>query len=357
MRWAVLTLNSQGIDIGMQLYEMGRDREDFEVDIYTNKPTDREEVRLFELPVSQFYEQMSDGYDAIIYIMAMGIIVRSIQPRDKRYDKPVICIQLRGEYVIPVIGGHLGGANEVATQIAEHLGAQAVITTASDLCQLDSVDMIAKKKGWSLLDMEGAKKVTADWVEGKKSLILSEVPLEGLSLEAEHIHAVYDSKAWFESDLKEDYTSLLMITSNKKGNIAKQLHIERHVQLIPKHLVLGIGCRKGISYEHIHASVNRFMMEAGYYEEAIGMVASIDLKREEEGIVKWAEHKQVPFVTYTAADLDDVMDKFEGSRFVQSVTGSRGVCMPAGYIASNYGECVVKKQVDNGVTLSLWKRR
>lgn len=360
MRWAILTLNRQGIGIGQQLYAAGLNQENLVIDIYTNKPIQEARIKKYEEPVSTFYERMSPHYDAVIYIMAMGIIVRSIQPIDKRYDKPVICIQLRGEYVIPVIGGHLGGANEIAVQIADYLGAQAIITTASDLCQIDSVDMIAKKKGWVLMDMNGAKCVTADWVEGKNALILSEVDLDTIALNEHYMDVIQDTESdtWMKRYSLEGYTSLLLVTA-KKGCESSWMDAREysHVQLIPKNLVLGIGCKKGVSDKHIQASISVFMEAAGYYEEGIGMVASIDIKKEEPGIVAWAQGHDIPFVTFSAAQLDKEMDRFESSNFVQSVTGSRGVCMPAGYIASDYGQCLVKKQAFDGVTLCLWKRR
>ena len=244
--------------------------------------------------------------DALIFIGATGIAVRSIAPyvASKKSDPAVLVIDECGRFVISLLSGHLGGANELALKAAEILHAVPVVTTATDLHQRFAVDVFAKKNYCSIFNMKAAKEVSAALLAGKNVGFYSEFPVEGKLPEGLVLcdeygkpvrHAQDDILKDEESfggcgDLCRNTGSIMADEAKTDCGVAVTVHTSCRpfpstTQVVPKCLTLGMGCRKGKDAEGIAEAAQKVLDRSGLYKEAFEQIASIDLKKDEQGIL------------------------------------------------------------------------
>lgn len=275
---------------------------------------------------------------ALIFVGAMGIAVRTIAPyiKSKLTDSPVIVVDEKGQFVIPILSGHVGGANELAHKIAEHLGAVAVITTATDINDVFAVDVFAVKNGLEILNKKGIQAVSSKILEGERATI--SFPLEkSRKLPQELIYIDYPPKIHVDIIISEDDELL------KKATFP----------LRPKKKILGIGCKKGKSCEDIEELVD----ECGVDMNQIYAVASIDIKKNETGIIQFSNKYRIEFLTYTKEELMKIEGDFSASEFVNSTVGVDNVCERSALLcAGKNGRILQKKTAKNGVTLAVAER-
>ncbi len=279
--------------------------------------------------LAQWTAEQFAAADALIFVGAAGIAVRAIAPhiKSKATDPAVIVVDECGRFVVPVLAGHLGGANSLARRIAAAIGAEAVITTATDANGVFAVDEWARKNGWSVLEPERIKNVSAKLLAGQSVYYKSRWPITGEAPAG--IVAAQDEKPDFVLDWRTDIEP-------------QALHI------LPRVLALGVGCRRGISAEAIEAA---FALR-GVPAAAIFTVASIDLKQNEAGLHEFCKMHDWPITFYTAQQLQAVPGQFMASEFVAKTTGVDNVCERAAALAAG-GELVGCKQAANGVTTAL----
>ena len=280
--------------------------------------------------------------DAVIFIGACGIAVRSIAPHitGKKTDPAVLVIDECGKFVISLLSGHLGGANELAQRVSEILGAVCVVTTATDLHHRFAVDMFAKKNGCAILGMKSAKEISAALLAGETVGFYSDFPCEG-ELPQGLVSCGCQGKT--QNGQQMDLGVCVTIHKNVRP-FASTVHV------IPPAAVLGIGCRKGREYEGILAAAERLLEKEGLFREAVCGAASVDLKKEEPGIQRLVREWDIPFFTYSAEQLMEAKGDFTPSAFVRSVTGADNVCERSAVLASDGGRLLVKKQAADGVT-------
>jgi len=301
------------------------------------------------LPGISVQGSLSDGIgewfgkvDAVVFFCAVGIAVRMIAPylHHKSVDPAVVAIDEAGKFCIPILSGHMGGANELAKRIAAGLGAVSVITTATDRENKFSVDDFARKNKLTISSWELAKEISADILEGKYIKMDSEYPVGG--------------ECPREVQLSEGLTG--------KGRICISPHVltgrytEKILQLIPKWYVVGIGCRKDTAKGQIAAAVEKFLEEEGILPEAVESLASIDLKKGEQGLLDYCREKELPFLTYPAEVLQRAEGAFSESAFVEQVTGVSCVCERSAVTAAQ-GELLCRKRIYGGVTIALAARK
>lgn len=275
--------------------------------------------------------------DAIVFIGAAGIAVRAIAPfiSSKDRDPAVLVIDETGRYIIPVLSGHIGGANRLAGIIADILSGQAVITTATDLRRMFAVDSWAVANGCHISNVGQIKYISAALLNGEQVGLVSDFPVDG-SL-PEGLNYSTDNRM-----------GICIAARNKKS-------FEHTLHLVPKQYVLGIGCRKNIQYEALLNFVNTILAGNGIQVFEIEAIASIDLKSEEEALLTLSRQWKVPFYTYTAKELLQVTGDFNHSDFVKEVTGADNVCERAAVKASN-GKLTVRKLSENGITAAIAKK-
>lgn len=293
------------------------------------------------LPFGSFSKEVFHESSSLVFIGAMGICVRSIAPfaEDKHTDPAVVCIDSTGKYVIPVLSGHIGGANDLSKELANLLGAEAIITTQSDNTNLWPLDTLGKKYDWTLIAKDSNAAIST-FVNGKPTALLLDIRDKGTDyLERtvpSHVSIFYS----FEAIPQQDY-ELLMIVSPKQYDTS--IHT---ITYIPKVLHLGMGCRKDMQgdptvvYEHI----KDVLRDKRLYPEALADVNTIDLKKCEPVLTLLAYGvMECPFHTYTSEELKDIPVP-NPSEKVLEVTESSSVSEASAIYAAHGGPLLVEKQ-------------
>ncbi|WP_297959584.1 cobalt-precorrin 5A hydrolase [uncultured Ruminococcus sp.] len=271
--------------------------------------------------------------DAFIFVCACGIAVRAVAPflGTKADDPAVIVMDDCGRFVIPVLSGHIGGANRLAEVLAEHLGSTAVITTATDVGGSFSPDSFAVANGLIITDLAAAKEIAAEVLDEEKI---------GFSSEYRH------------GGLPDELTEFgICRTGIYVGTEPDVKPFDVTLRLVPRNIVLGIGCKKGTSAEAIEEAVSSALEGAGIDPRRVREAASIDLKAQEEGLLGFCEKLGVPLRTYSAQELMAVKGDFDASDFVLETTGADNVCERSAVLCSG-GKLVMGKTADGGVTVA-----
>lgn len=305
---------------------------DWEIEAYAPARMAHAPFRPIPQPSEAFYGEQFRHSDALIFLSACGIAVRSIAPhlKNKTEDPAVICLDEMGRYVIPLLSGHIGGANALAQRLAAALGATAVITTATDIHQRFSVDSWAVRENLQISSMQTAKAISAAILEGDLPFC-SDFPIRG-SLPA---------------GLYEGSSGALGICVSYR----LQAPFAETLRLIPRVLHLGVGCRRGISSSAILAAICQLFEKEGLELRSIAHLASIDLKADEEGLLELSEEKQWPISFYSAGELSKLPGSFSSSDFVQKQTGVDNVCERAASMEADH--LIVRKSAFNGVTVAV----
>lgn len=282
-------------------------------------------------PSRHLYGELFQWADAMIFVGAAGIAVREIAPFvwDKRTDPAVISVDELGRFVVPLLSGHIGGANELALKLADFLGAEPVITTATDINGKFSVDAWAAKQGLFMDSIGTAKAVSAEILERSVPLF-SDFPIIG-----------------------KLPTGVTAGSTGKIGiciSCCRKNPFERTLLLVPPVVRLGIGCRRGTSAQAIKGAVETVLSENNIHPKAVKSVSSIDLKANEEGFLEFCQEKGITPSFYTAEELKAVPGKFTAAECVLWATGVENVCERAAMIGAK--ELLVKKTICNHVTVA-----
>ena len=289
----------------------------------------------------EYLEENFQRKDMFLFICAAGIAVRMIAPliRTKDVDPAVIVMDEFGRFVIPILSGHLGGANAAASELADLAGAQLVLTTATDINDKFAVDVWSKYAGCQIIDVGGIKDISAAVLRGEKIGFESGFPFEG--------------EVPAELTLDSAQMGICVSLSDTLKPFAKTFNV------VPKIVTLGVGCRKNVSAVQFEKFVLNLLEENNISLCAIEKVASIDLKRYEKCILSFCDKYSISFVTYTAEELKRVPGMFLSSDFVKSVTGVDNVCERSAVLGSGNGQKILSKASGGGVTAALamkdWK--
>lgn len=276
------------------------------------------------------------AYDALVFIGACGIAVRAIAPllEGKARDPAVVVLDERGKYVISLLSGHIGGANDLARRIAGITGGEAVITTATDVKGRFSADAWAARSGCAIDSLDMAKRFSAEIL--KRDLPLcAEFPLLG-ALPAGLFAAN-------EGDLGVAITCRSAFSPFKAT-----------LRLIPRVLHLGVGCRRGTTEETIEIAVQKALEAGGLSPRAVKGVATINIKQNEEGLSAFANAWNLPLAFFSAQELQSAPGSFSSSAFVERTVGVDNVCERAAVCAAGESAVLlVRKLAGNGVTVAI----
>lgn len=340
MKWLGIALTRNGIEVLQQLKEQVNSEFHHSFLAYTlDKYADQEQGMNGMGPsVKEFVHAQFNLVDGLVFVCATGIAVREIAPcvRNKTVDPAVIVIDEGGNYVISLLSGHFGGANEWARRMALMVGGNPVITTATDVNGLFAVDEFAKNNNLWISSMKQAKNVSAHLCEGHQVSICSNYPIEG---------------------------SLPKGLTLKKQSLS--IYVDKKVapdglSLIPKTMSLGIGCKKNTNPEVLEAYIRRELQTQGIPIEGIVEVCSIDVKKEEKAIQMLCTKLQIPYHTYSKEELNQVPGIFDESEFVRQTVGVGNVCERAAMCGARNRmeqgdscESVLHKRHENGVTMAV----
>ena len=270
--------------------------------------------------------------NSLIFIGAAGIAVRAVAPyvRDKSADPAVVVVDERGCFAIPILSGHLGGANDLARAIGRICGAMPVLTTATDINGVFAVDEWAKRQNCAVFDVGKIKEISARLLSGGTVRVHSAWPIEGGTPDGVTLAGSGDC------DIRLD-----ICTADRDA-----LH------LVPRIVVLGLGCRKGTSREALEEALAVVLGRTGLSELSVCAAATIDMKKDEPGLLAFCDARGWPLYTYSAEQLKQAEGNFTASAFVEHVTGVDNVCERAAVLAAS-GPIRWKKDAVNGVTMAV----
>lgn len=305
--------------------------------------------------VDEYFEQV----DAIVFVTASGIAVRSVAEHltHKSKDPAIVCMDECSKHVISLVSGHAGGANALTQMLADVMWATPVITTATDVEGQFSIDDYAREHNLVVTDWAKAKAISAEVLAtGAKPVWVDEAEVS----QEEEKNACGN-----RIDVRRLKIGSYQVIVTPRDILPD----EKMLQLVPLCIVAGIGCKKGTSSDKIEHAVQDAFAKAGLRMEALCAVASIDLKKEEAGLLEFCETRKVPFEAYTAEELQAVSGTFSASEFVTGVTGVDNVCERSAvkYASEHgmnqgerllgrqakHGELLLRKQAYGGVTVAL----
>ena len=291
--------------------------------------------------LSQWTGKMFAEKRAMIFVSATGIAVRAIAPwiRDKMTDPPVVTVDEGAQFVIPLLSGHVGGANELARHIADWLEAVPVITTATDVNGKFAVDLFASAYHMTIIDRKEAKNISAAVLEGKQIGVFSDLPIKKLP-------DGFVMDRWCEENI--------CITLKDPSFPEKKAS---YLRLVPRAVVLGVGCRRGTDPEFMKEKVFALLKEHGIDPAAVKAIASVDVKQDEPAVLGLKQvfdgeclHQPCEQRFYTPEQLNQVPGDFKESAFVKKQIGVGNVCERSACAAG--GKLLVEKQAGDGITLA-----
>lgn len=301
----------------------------------------KKEIHIYgeDFKLNNITKEAMKNSDGIIFISSTGIAVRAIasflQGKDK--DPGVVVVDLGAKYAINILGGHLGGGNELTLRVCETLNSMPIITTASDNLGIIAPDIMAKKNNLIIEDLKKVKYIASLLVDGKAIGIKDDYNMIEMSKGYEKVQ-----------ELRED---CIWITHNLKEVISRDLNYSKILKLIKKDLILGIGCKRNTTYEKLSDFISSSLIKFNLDIRAVCAIASIDIKANEEGIIKLAEKINCPFEVFGKEEIKIVQDKYDKSEFVLKTLGVNGVCEPCVELAG--AKVTINKIKHDGMTLAI----
>ena len=282
--------------------------------------------------LAQWTEAAFREAEGLIFISACGIAVRAAAPflRDKHTDPAVVAVDEGGRFAVALLSGHTGGANRLAREVAEAVGAQPVVTTATDGAGLLAIDDWAAQNGWRLDRPERVNAISDALVAGGTVSFSSDLPVRG-PLPRGYLPGEVSPALWFTLSAAPSQA----------------------LKVVPPALWVGIGCRRGATGERIAAAVEAALAAGDLTPLAVAGAATISIKGEEPGLLALCREKDWPLRCFPPEELALQPGEFTPSPFVKETTGVDNVCERAAVAASGGGRLLVKKTVLDGVTAAV----
>ena len=293
------------------------------------------------------------GYRALVIFGAVGMAVRLVGPlaADKHTDPAVVVVDDGGRFAVSLLSGHLGGANALARRVAALIGADPVITTASDALGTLAVDLLGQEFGWRLENREQVARVSAAVVNGEPVAVLQEAGEPGWWHHEGQLPPNMHPLFSLEELAKSEWRAALIITDRVlPGRDTLRLPC---VVYRPRSLVAGIGCNRGTTADEIHTAVKAVFHTHGLSLTSLRKLATVDLKRGETGLHLFARSLGLPIQFFSGAELATVGHSPNPSAVVQRWVGTHGVCEPAAILGSGSRELVVPKVRSRNVTVAV----
>lgn len=333
MKIAIITVSNKGQELAVELKKkLDSDSTIIRCDLYHKN-------------VKKHFPVLFEEYDAIIAVMASGILIRSIAPlvESKATDPAVINIDDNGNFAISTLSGHLGGANKLAKKLADLIGATPVITTSTDVNSKLGIDVMAKDL---YLSIDNPKEI----------LHFNKAILEGREIKLTvNPNRNFDYLfTYLNNNTLEINVSIYYSSKMDKDEIHVQLD-EHEMTLKERKIVVGLGCRRGKECEAIYDGVVKSLDDLKIPVSRVNMLASAEIKKDEAGMLELSSRLDIPisFVELDKLKLFHSSD-VKKSEFVMSKFGIWGVCEPSALIMAGYdSKLIYKKTSYDGVTVSV----
>ncbi|MFE1628214.1 cobalt-precorrin 5A hydrolase [Brevibacillus reuszeri] len=351
--YAIVAITKHGVEMARDLNQKFPGTNLYYMSKFARGDEEARGIQLFSGSVRMLFPALWPAYKGLIIIISLGAVVRMIAPllEDKKKDPGVVVIDDRGENVISVLSGHLGGANELTHEVAAVMGARAIITTASDVQKTIPVDLFGRRFGWEWDSDEKLTPVSASVVNEEQVAVVNE--------SGERDWWMHDAP--MPPSIKE-YPSIAaaqaasphaaLVVSHRLLTPEEQTILDNGVLYRPKVIVLGMGCNRGTSADEIEAVIKETLDELQFSIKSVKALATIELKKDEEGLIAVCEKYGWPFVYYSPEQLNQV-EISDPSDTVFKFTGAYGVSEPAAKLYAGVSELVLTKKKSGNATISV----
>lgn len=282
--------------------------------------------------ISAAFQNNWKKFDAFIAIMATGIIIRAIAPllQDKASDPAVIGLDESGTHLISLLSGHLGGANALAEVVAEITGGKAVITTASDTLNLVPLDLWAAAQNLQAADRGILTEASSVLVNDGRLKIFSDVEIEALP------------------------PGLVQVEKSEESDliISHKLISAKKLVLHPANLVVGIGCNRNTPVEEFEEAMEELFSTLSLSPLSIRNIASIDAKKDEEGLLLFGEKNGWPIEFFSSDKINRVKDIDVSSAALKAV-GAKGVAEPTALLSAQTSTLLSRKHKWQNITMAV----
>lgn len=298
-----------------------------------------------EKGIKNITEEVFNSFSNIIFISSTGIAVRSISPfiQSKVNDPAILVIDNSSKYVISLLSGHLGGANELTLEVAKILKAQPIITTATDNMNIEAPDIIAKKHDLIIDNMKICKNVAVALVQGEKVGFIDEY------------NDTEVPKGYERYKHNNKYEALVVITNENTIKTYSNIDPSNVLKLIRKNIILGIGCRKNYDSDIMEQKVIEKLQKLNIDKRAVKIIGTAWVKSEENAIINLSHKLKCPMKVFSKDDIGKIDYKYDGSDFVYNTIGVRAVCEPCVELLN--GELLTDKLSMDGMTLCIGRTK
>ncbi len=335
MNLAIFALTKNGITLSERLSQR------IGADLFAN-PVD------FKASVKKAFKK----FDGLIFIMAAGIVVRTIAPllKNKAEDPAVVVMDEKGRYVISLLSGHLGGANDLAKRIAKMVGAEPVITTATDVNNLPCIEDIAEKFHLAIEDVKKIKTVNSAIVNSRLVAFVDEDAKRREAIKRVAGCKIFRFYKSIPQALRYKADAYVIVTPNSKLQTPNP---QSRLLLRPKDLVVGIGCDRGAALKEVESAYFSVLKKWDVSPLSVRNLASIDVKQNETGLLRFAKKYNLKIDFYSKDELADMPLPSGFSEFVMGKVGVGGVCEPAAMKSAGTKKIWIKKQKIGRVTIAI----
>jgi len=310
-------------------------------------------IKPYTQPLHDLLGELVHNYSGLICIMATGIVVRTITPflTHKSVDPAVVVLDEKGRFAISLVSGHLGGANELAEQVASLTGGKPVITTATDVHSMPAIDLLAKQLDCSSLNFKMLKGCNYALLHGEKVGIYPDTVKPYLPAEGKPKIRFYKTI----TRLRASDSAYKIIISNKQVTVdtTNKKAQGNIILLTPRNLVVGIGCNRSTSRAEIEDTVKKVLGSAQLSFLAIKKIATVSLKSNEKGLLAFARKHNFDIEFHTPQQLNKVVCPTPPSKNVLNAVGSKGVCEPAALLSAGVKTLLCTKKKTPNVTVAV----
>lgn len=353
--FAIVAITKHGVELARKLQCQFSHADLYYMSKFNRGDEEARNIQTFNGSVRLLFPALFPAYKGLIIIISLGAVIRMIAPllQDKKVDPGIVVIDDKGEHVISVLSGHLGGANELTLEVAAAIGARPVITTASDVQKTIAVDLFGRRFGWQW-DTETEHKLTpvsAAVVNEEQIAVVQESGERNWWLHPTPMPAyiqVFDGIA--EALLANPNASL--VVTHRLLQPEETSILDNGVLYRPKVLVIGMGCNRGTAREEIEAVIVETLEELKFSIRSVKALCTIDIKQDEAGLLEVCQKYGWEMVCYTADQLNEV-NIADPSETVFKYTGAYAVSEPAAKLYSGDEQLIVNKKKSGNVTISV----
>ena len=351
--YALVAITKHGVELSRRLHKLFSQTDLYYMSKFEKGDEEAKGIQLFSGSVRILLPTLFQQYKGIIMIISLGAVVRMIAPilKDKKTDPAVVVIDDRGENVISVLSGHLGGANELTRQVAAALEARPIITTASDVQKTIPVDLFGAHFGWIWDSPDKLTPVSASVVNEEHVAVVQESGEPNWWLYDTPIPKNIVRYPSIKEAIQAKPNAALIVT-HRLLQQDEEIILENGIVFRPKSVVIGMGCNRGTSPEEIESVIQDTLLELTISIKSVKAICTIDLKKDEAGLLEVVEKYGWDFIYYSPGELNTAAIEAP-SETVYKYTGAYGVSEPAVRLYTGAEKLVLVKKKSGNVTISV----